>query len=69
MLRDDNILNIAGGKIKPLDLPENPYLLVNLDTMYLQSDWTNGFEEDHEEWKLAPQLSKTSNYICKHGCI
>jgi len=58
MLRDDNILNIAGGKIKPLDLPENPYLLVNLDTMYLQSDWTNGFEEDHEEWKLAPQLSK-----------
>lgn len=55
---NDNILNIAGGKISPLDLPSPPYFLLNLDTMYFQNDWNNVFEEDHEKWKTLAQSPK-----------
>ena len=64
MLKQTTILNIAGGKIKPLDLPiKDSYFLVNLDTMYFQSDWYNGSEEDHEKWKRTPQTSSLVTYV------
>jgi hypothetical protein len=63
VLRDDNILNIAGGKIKPLDLPDNPYYLINLDTMYLQSDLHPRLEEEHEEWKISPESRSLVQYV------
>ncbi len=63
MLRDNNILNIAAGKINPLDLPDYPYLLVNLDTMYLRNDWENGFERMHFEWKFVTHAKSLVKYI------
>lgn len=58
------ILNIAGGKLKPLDLPvKDSYFLVNLDTMYLQDDWTKNFENEHEEWKAPQHTYNQTTYI------
>lgn len=57
------ILNIAGGKIKPLDLPDHPYFLVNLDTMYFKSDWNPNFEDEHEEWIMKPAYKSLIQYV------
>ena len=45
------ILNIAPGKFRPLDLPlKDPYLLVNLDTMYYQIDEPGFIEKKFSTW-------------------
>ncbi len=45
------ILNIAGGKIPPLDLKKHgPYFLVNVDTIYYQNADCELIELVHEKW-------------------
>ncbi len=44
------ILNIAAGKFLPLDLPKDPYLLLNLDTMYYQVDEPKDVEDIFFSW-------------------
>lgn len=45
------ILNIAAGKFLPLDLPEkDPYILVNLDTMYYTADTPEDVEDLVLNW-------------------
>lgn len=64
MLKNISILNIAGGKILPLDMPaKDPYFLVNVDTMYLEDSWDSNFEKNHEAWKTYPQVVSVKNYL------
>lgn len=45
------ILNIAGGKIPPLDLKKHdPHFLVNVDRMYYQNADCESIELVHEKW-------------------
>jgi len=45
------ILNIAAGKFKPLGFPpKDPYILVNLDTMYYQIDEPGYIEKKFSTW-------------------
>jgi len=49
---DEQILNIAGGKIPPLDI-EKPYFIVNVDTMYYRNEDPAEVEEDWSEWRRS----------------
>jgi len=53
------ILNLAAGKLKPLDMPNDQYFLVQLDTMYYHSsepkdierlyNWFVKFKKTHDD--------------------
>ena len=49
---DEQILNIAGGKIPPLDV-EKPYFIVNVDTMYYRNEDPAQVEKDWSEWRRS----------------
>lgn len=47
---EEQILNIAGGKIPPLDI-EKPYFIVNVDTMYYRNEEPAWVEEEWSAWR------------------
>jgi hypothetical protein len=49
---EEQILNIAGGKIPPLDI-EKPYFIVNVDTMYYRNEDPAWVEEQWSEWRRS----------------
>jgi hypothetical protein len=61
----NTILNIAGGKIQPLDLPDYPYFLVNLDTMYFNCTSVMDLEIQHENFKRngPANIETKRNYV------
>ena len=46
---EEQILNIAGGKLTPLDI-EKPYFIVNVDTMYYRNEEPAWVEEQWSAW-------------------
>lgn len=53
-LKSPAILNIAAGKIMPLDLPED-YFLVNLDTAYYNTTKPGIIEKEWDNWLFNTQ--------------
>jgi len=53
------ILNIAGGKIEPIDVDLEPHFLVNVDKMYYSKTTPEMVEEELKTWML--QGTKTFN--------
>jgi hypothetical protein len=49
---EEQILNIAGGKIPPLDI-EKPYFIVNVDTMYYRNEEPAWVEEQWSDWRRS----------------
>ncbi|MGD2072239.1 MAG: hypothetical protein PVG65_01975, partial [Candidatus Thorarchaeota archaeon] len=49
------ILNIAAGKLLPLNLPEN-FFLINLDISYFSSTEPGKIEEEYEKWIHKPKM-------------
>ena len=60
----DTILNIAAGKLLPIDLIKisDPYFLINTDIMYYQNHDPKIIEE---AWLNSQKLSKNRTYYCK----
>ncbi len=48
----NTILNIAAGKVTPIDLPEN-YFLINTDTMYYHNTTPDIIEKNWIDWKKS----------------
>ncbi|MHA1815628.1 MAG: hypothetical protein ACTSX1_06455 [Candidatus Heimdallarchaeaceae archaeon] len=57
---EEQILNIAGGKIPPLDI-EKPYFIVNVDTMYYRNEDPAWVEEQWSAWRRSQ--SKTTQIM------
>lgn len=53
------ILNIAAGKLSPVDLPK-PYFLINTDTMYYQSSPPHEIENDWLESKVVRDVNRSN---------
>jgi len=56
------ILNLAAGKLKPLDMPTNNYFLVQLDTMYYHSKEPNDVEKDYEWFRRFGSTNRDETY-------
>lgn len=62
-LKSPTILNIAAGKMQPLDLIEENYFMIHLDTMFYMYERPNVVEEQYKNWLNAPGQRMEFNVI------